>query len=70
MDVHSSLVTRLQAAAGSARRLRGHPVHPETFKEWRRMLHEARNELHASRNEEVGTLISTLECEMSEVIVR
>jgi truncated hemoglobin YjbI len=70
MNEQSRLTTRLEAAVASARRLRGHPVHPETFKEWRRMLHEARDELHTSPNEQVGILISTLECEMSGVTVR
>jgi hypothetical protein len=67
METHGFVIRRLEAAIGAARRLRGHPVHPATLRDWRTLLHEARNELHVTSDDHVGALVSTLECEMLEL---
>lgn len=62
-----TLSLSLQAAIGSARRLRGHPVPALTLEQWRRLLHEARNELHCSKDQSLASLISGLECAIAEL---
>jgi hypothetical protein len=67
METHGFVTRRPEAAIGATRRLRGHPVHPATLRDWRTLLHQARNELHVPSNDRVGALVSTLECAMLEL---
>jgi hypothetical protein len=65
-----TLSAGLQTAIGSARRLRGHPVPAFTLEQWRRLLHQARNELHCSKDQSLAGLISGLECAIAELRVQ
>jgi hypothetical protein len=67
MRLHGTLEANLIAAIRSARRLRGHPVHPDTVTHWNELLHEARRELTSATYKEMITeLVVELEIEVAE----
>lgn len=69
MELHGTLEVNLGAAIRSARRLRGHPVHPDTISHWTDLLHQARRELGAGSGpsaEVVKQLLIDLETELAE----
>lgn len=69
MELHGTLEVNLGAAIRSARRLRGHPVHPDTISHWTDLLHQARRELGAGAGpsaEVVKQLLIDLETELAE----
>lgn len=68
MELHGSVQGNLTAAIRSARRLRGHPVHPDTLSHWTDLLHEARRELGAgsASADAISQLIADLESELAE----
>jgi hypothetical protein len=42
MKLHGTIMSNLQDAIGSAKRLRGHPVYPDTIAYWNELLREGR----------------------------
>jgi hypothetical protein len=66
MELHGSLATNLTSAVQSARRLRGHPVHPDTLGHWSDLLHHARRELSAGSQEPILLLVVELEKELAD----
>lgn len=68
MELHGSVQGNLIAAIRSARRLRGHPVHPDTLGHWTDLLHQARRELGAgsSSTDAIKQLVADLETELAE----
>lgn len=69
MKLHGTLEANLVAAIRSARRLRGHPVHPDTLSHWTDLLRQARRELSAEtclHAEPVQQLVVELETELAE----
>lgn len=71
MKQFGPLENNLFAAIRSAKRIRGHPVHPTTFAHWGGLLHEARELLRNRESIEVRDtlegLISQLEHEIEHV---
>lgn len=65
------LENNLFAAIRSAKRIRGHPVHPTTFVHWASLLDEAREMLRNKESVEVWDtlegLVSQLEHEIEHV---
>lgn len=66
MELHGSIASNLTSALHSARRLRGHPVHPDTLSHWSDMIHHARRELAAGSSEAILPLIVELENELAD----
>jgi hypothetical protein len=69
MKLHGSLEDNLTAAVRSAKRLRGHHVHPDTLGYWGELLHYARRERtsrYAQEGHVLGRLIIDLEAEIAE----
>ncbi|HEV2122902.1 MAG TPA: hypothetical protein VGW38_09020 [Chloroflexota bacterium] len=69
MELHGSTEANLIAAVRSARRLRGHPVHPDTLEHWRDLLHHARRALSAEPfpgTDSMKQLVVDLESELAE----
>lgn len=68
MDLHGSIEANLVAAVRSARRLRGHPVHADTFQHWTDLVHQARRQVAAdpaSETETLKQLVADLETELA-----
>ena len=67
MELHGTVEANLIAAIRSARRLRGHPVHPDTLAHWTEVLHEARREItSATCSSTITELVVELEIEVAE----
>ena len=68
MELHGSVQGNLIAAIRSARRLRGHPVHPDTLGHWTSLLHQARRQLGADpgSTDAIRQLVADLETELAE----
>jgi hypothetical protein len=66
MDLHGTVSNNLASALQSARRLRGHPVHPDTLAHWTDLLHHARRELAAGSTEPISPLVLELEKEIAQ----
>ncbi len=69
MELHGSIEANLASAIRSARRLRGHPVHPDTVSHWTDLLHQARRDLGAASApppEVIARLLVDLETELAE----
>lgn len=70
MKLHGTIEANLIAAIRSARRLRGHPVHPDTVGHWTEVLHEARrNPSSAPHPNTIRELLVELEVELAEHVV-
>jgi hypothetical protein len=68
MEMHGTLEANLMSAVGSAKRLRGHSVHPDTIAHWSDVLHHARRELVANQSSNlpaVTRLMAELEAELA-----
>ena len=68
VELHGSIEANLVAAVRSARRLRGHPIHPDTLQHWSDLLHQARRQLAADpagASETLKQLVAGLETELS-----
>jgi len=68
MKLHGTLQSNLHDAIASARRLRGHPVYPDTLAYWTNLLHEARRlraGLSKSDSEGTDALLVELENELA-----
>lgn len=65
MELQGTILNDLSAAVQSARRLRGHPVHPDTLEHWTELLHHARRKLAENSSEQILPLILELEEEMA-----
>jgi hypothetical protein len=66
MDLHGSIKSNLASAVQSARRLRGHPVHPDTIAHWELLLDHARRAVANGSIEPVRVLIAELEHELGD----
>jgi hypothetical protein len=66
MELDGTILNNLASAVQSARRLRGHPVHPDTLAYWTQLLHHARREMGENSSETLLPLILDLEQEMAE----
>jgi hypothetical protein len=66
MEIHGSLASNLASAVQSARRLRDHPVHPDTIAHWTKLLYYARREIAAGSSEPILPLLLDLEQELAE----
>ena len=69
MELHGSTEANLIAAVRSARRLRGHPVHPDTLNHWRELLHHARRAIADEdfpESDAMKQLVVELESELAE----
>lgn len=69
MELHGSIEANLASAVRSARRLRGHPIHPDTLRHWTDLLHQARRQLTAGADSDTGTLkqlVANLETELAD----
>lgn len=66
MELHGTMVNNLTSAVQSARRLRGEPVHADTFDHWAGLLDHARRELADGSIEPIQPLIVELEKELAE----
>jgi hypothetical protein len=66
MELDGSVARNLTSAVQSARRLKGHPVHPDTLGHWNDLLSHARRELAAGSAEPIQSLILELEKELAE----
>ncbi|HUP67822.1 MAG TPA: hypothetical protein VM145_06405 [Sphingomicrobium sp.] len=67
MELHGTLENNLAAAIQSARRLKGHPVHGDTFDYWKSLLDHARRELGNASADHVEALIVELENEIADI---
>lgn len=68
MELAGTITDNLQAAIFSARRLRGHKVHPDTLRFWRELLECARGIARRSalaQPDEVDGLIADLHSELA-----
>lgn len=54
----------MQAALESARRLHGHPVHPDTLRYWHDLVHRARRESDGATD--LAGLIAALETALAD----
>lgn len=66
MELHGTILNNLASAVQSARRLRGHPVHPDTLGHWTELLHQARRELAGNSTDPILPLVLELEEELAE----
>ena len=66
MELHGTVANNLTSAVQSARRLRGHPVHPDTLDHWSELLTHARQALAEGTTEPIQTLIAELENEIAD----
>ena len=65
MDLYGTTESDLTSALISARRLRGHPVHPETLGHWSDLLQHAREEMEPDSVEPINLLVVELERELA-----
>jgi hypothetical protein len=65
MELDGTILSNLASAVQSARRLRGHPVHPDTLAYWTEILHHARREMAGNSTEPILPLVLELEEEMA-----
>jgi hypothetical protein len=65
MEPHGTILSKFEVAVQSARRLRGHPLHPDTLEYWTKLLHHARRELAGNLTEPILPLVLELEEEMA-----
>jgi hypothetical protein len=68
MEMHGTVEANLISAIASAKRLRGHPVHPDTLAHWSDFLHHARRELAADQSPDrqaLMLLVAELEAELA-----
>ena len=63
--MHGSIAHNLSAAIESVRRLRGHPVYPDTLRFWERLLNHARQS-SAEAQPEIGQLVRKLEMQLAD----
>jgi hypothetical protein len=61
MRLHGTIGSNLQDAIASAKRLRGHPVYPDTLAYWNELLHEARRSRSEGGSAALDGLIAQLE---------
>lgn len=69
MKLHGALSSNLQDAIASAKRLRGHPVYPDTISYWTELLHEARRfraDLDDEKRPALDVLVAQLEAAVAE----
>jgi hypothetical protein len=66
MELHGTLDSNLLAALLSIRRLKGHPVHPDTEVHWKSLVQHARREVAASSSEPILSLTLELESELAD----
>lgn len=66
MELQGTITNNLASAVQSARRLRGHPVHPDTLGHWTELLHDARRQLAGNSTEPILPLVLELEKEIAE----
>ena len=69
MEMHGTVVANLTSAIASAKRLRGHPVHPDTIAHWSDLLHHARRELSTDQSPDrlaLMQLVAELEAELAD----
>jgi hypothetical protein len=66
MELHGSIVKNLTSAIQSARRLRGHAVHPDTLDHWSDLLAYARRAMADGSTEPIQALIVELENELAD----
>jgi hypothetical protein len=66
VEFEGTLATNLAAAVQSARRLKGHPVHPDTIAYWTNLLQHARREVTRGNSEPVLAMILDLEHELAD----
>ena len=67
MELHGTIEANLGAAINSSRRLKGHPIHPDTLNHWMGVLREARQELLTDgANAILQGLIVELEQELAD----
>ena len=66
MELHGSIMNNLTSAIQSARRLRGHAVHSDTFDHWSDLLAHARHALADGSTEPIQALIAELENELAD----
>jgi hypothetical protein len=68
LELSGSLSSNLRGAVTSATRLRGHPLHADTFQFWLALLAEARAQernLPSAEHEEVRSLMGELQTELT-----
>lgn len=65
MELYGTVANNLTSAVQSARRLRGHRVHPDTLDHWSGLLDHARQALAEGSTEPIQTLILELENEIA-----
>jgi hypothetical protein len=65
MRIEGSIRANLIAAAASARRLRGRPVHDDTIAYWRQLLDYARRVSTQPQGEVLGDAMTELEAELA-----
>lgn len=70
MELAGSIVDNLKAAVASARRLRGHPVHPDTLDFWTGLLGHARVAKRSQTLSDVATTEELIGELQSEVALR
>ena len=71
MSEGTDLTSSLSGAVTSARRLRGHPVYPDTVAYWQSILQAARAELRESSvDQKIVGLVTALEIELVERVPR
>ena len=70
MMFYGPLENNLFAAIRSAKRIRGHPIHPTTTAHWASLLHEARDELRRNEIIEDRTTLRKLVGELENQITQ
>jgi hypothetical protein len=65
MELHGTLDSNLLAALQSIRRLKDHPVHPDTEVHWKSLVQHARRELANDCTELILSLTAELEKELA-----
>jgi len=66
MELHGTILNNLTSAVKSARRLKGHPVHPDTLCYWTQLLAHARRAVADGSSEPILPLIMELEKGIAE----